>query len=215
MKITDIINEGLYDQHTFKAVFMVGGPGSGKTFVASKLFKGTGLRSINLDEIYEHLTKNVGIVGKGYESDLRKHSGQVAQRKMDTHVSGRMGLLIDSTGRKVSRMENINNTLKELGYDTLCVYVKTSLDTALDRSEQRSRRVDPRVAKKMHEEVKTNITQIRNMFRNFIIIDNDSIESLNNSISKNQSYIDKFLSSPVRSGTADKWKSAQRLERSR
>lgn len=215
MKLSEIINEGLYDQHIFKAVFMIGGPGSGKTFVSSKIFKGSGLRTVNIDQIYEHLTDNIGIIGKGYDEYLRKHSGQVAQRKMDTHVENRMGLLIDSTGRKLNRINKTNQNLKSIGYDTLCIYVKTSLETALDRSEQRRRRVDPRIANDMHEEVKSNINQIRKIFNNFVIINNDSAEVLNNSISKNQSYIDNFLNTPVRHHKADEWKREQEVKRKR
>jgi len=213
MDINDIINEGLYDQHIFKAVFMVGGPGSGKTYVASKLFRGTGLRTVNLDDIYEHLTANIGIVGRGYDEYLRKYSAQVAQRKMNMHVDGRMGLLIDSTGRKLNRMRKINEKLKDLGYDTLAIYVKTSLEIALDRSESRRRRVDPRESEKMHEEVKSNISQIRKIFRNFVVINNDSSNDLQNSISKNQSYINKFLSAPINHHAANAWKSEQQDKR--
>ena len=47
MKVNEIINqveEGVYDPHIFKAVFMAGGPGSGKSYIAkSRLLKGGGL----------------------------------------------------------------------------------------------------------------------------------------------------------------------------
>ena len=41
------LKEGLYDQGIFKAFFLAGGPGSGKTFVTRNAFGGTGLRVIN------------------------------------------------------------------------------------------------------------------------------------------------------------------------
>ncbi len=34
----DILNEGARDPGIFKAIFLAGGPGSGKSFVAQKLF---------------------------------------------------------------------------------------------------------------------------------------------------------------------------------
>ena len=37
MKLKDIINEGVYDPGIFKAIFLAGGPGSGKSFVANEL----------------------------------------------------------------------------------------------------------------------------------------------------------------------------------
>ena len=48
----EVVDEGVNDPHIFKAVFLAGGPGSGKSFVAKNLLGGTGLRSINSDEVY-------------------------------------------------------------------------------------------------------------------------------------------------------------------
>ena len=53
------MDEGVNDPHIFKAVF-AGGPRSGKSFVAKKILGGTGLRSINSDEVYEFLMKKQG-----------------------------------------------------------------------------------------------------------------------------------------------------------
>ena len=46
MLINEIIlpvDEGVHDPHIFKAVFMAGSPGAGKSTIANKLFAGTGL----------------------------------------------------------------------------------------------------------------------------------------------------------------------------
>ena len=50
---TQQINEGLYDPGIFKAFFLAGGPGSGKTFVASSAFAGSGLKVVNSDIAFE------------------------------------------------------------------------------------------------------------------------------------------------------------------
>ena len=59
MKINEVINqpleEGPNDPHIFKAVFMAGGPGSGKSYVARKMLGSSGLKSVNSDEIYEYI----------------------------------------------------------------------------------------------------------------------------------------------------------------
>ena len=50
MKLHELIQdmeEGVNDPHIFKAVFMAGGPGSGKSFVAKKMLAGTGLKMLN------------------------------------------------------------------------------------------------------------------------------------------------------------------------
>ena len=52
------LKEGVYDLNIFKAVFMAGGPGSGKTHIASRTAGGLGLKAINQDDPFEiYLTK--------------------------------------------------------------------------------------------------------------------------------------------------------------
>ncbi|RPH06132.1 MAG: hypothetical protein CBC53_003900 [Alphaproteobacteria bacterium TMED93] len=53
------LKEGLYDPNIFKAFFLAGGPGSGKTFVTRSAFGGTGLRMINSDNAFEVALKKI------------------------------------------------------------------------------------------------------------------------------------------------------------
>ena len=52
MKTFQQIQEGLYDPNIFKAFFMAGGPGSGKSYVVKKSTGGTGLKIVNSDEAF-------------------------------------------------------------------------------------------------------------------------------------------------------------------
>ena len=38
LKLMDLLNEGVYDKGILKAVFMAGGPGSGKSYITKGLF---------------------------------------------------------------------------------------------------------------------------------------------------------------------------------
>ena len=62
MLVKEIINnknlsEGPNDPHIFKAVFLAGGPGSGKGFVVDNMMgrDATGLKIVNSDDVYEKL----------------------------------------------------------------------------------------------------------------------------------------------------------------
>ena len=75
MKLEDIINEGVYDPGIFKAIFLAGGPGSGKSFVGSELlgipkggfsginmsFAPSGVKLVNSDPEFEFFLKKIGI----------------------------------------------------------------------------------------------------------------------------------------------------------
>ena len=79
----DILEEGARDPGIFKAIFLAGGPGSGKSYVASKLFgipekinvSKTGLKMVNQDsELEMLLNKYFGTV------DLDNITGVLLQR---------------------------------------------------------------------------------------------------------------------------------------
>ena len=63
----EVIEEGARDPGIFKAIFLAGGPGSGKSFVAQKLFgipekinvSKTGLKMVNQDSELEMLLKKI------------------------------------------------------------------------------------------------------------------------------------------------------------
>ena len=67
IKLMDLLNEGVHDKGIFKAVFMAGGPGSGKSFVAKSLFgipdrfniSVGGLKMINQDICQKHFHPTV------------------------------------------------------------------------------------------------------------------------------------------------------------
>ena len=58
MKTFDQLQEGVYDPNIFKAFFLAGGPGSGKSFVVRKTTGGLGLKVVNSDTAFEKLLKD-------------------------------------------------------------------------------------------------------------------------------------------------------------
>ena len=63
LKLMDLLTEGINDKGVLKAVFMAGGPGSGKSYVARELFgipktinvSVSGLKTVNSDTEFEFL----------------------------------------------------------------------------------------------------------------------------------------------------------------
>ena len=48
----DFLTEGVYDKHIFKAFFLAGGPGSGKSWVSTRALSGMGLKVIDSDNAF-------------------------------------------------------------------------------------------------------------------------------------------------------------------
>ena len=65
------LQEGVYDPNIYKAFFIAGGPGSGKSFVVRKTTGGLGMRIVNSDDIFEKLLDKEGLSLKMPESEKR------------------------------------------------------------------------------------------------------------------------------------------------
>ena len=180
MKTFQELQEGLYDPNIFKAIFLAGGPGSGKSYVARKATGGTGLKSVNSDEAFEHLLKKAGLSLKMPPEEFerkeiaRKRAKDITVKKHANFVEGRLGMIIDGTGKNAAKILIQKNMLDELGYDTYMIFVNTSLDVALERNALRPRSLAEPMVVKSWKEVQSNIGKFSNMFRKgFIVVDNN------------------------------------------
>ena len=71
-KLNQILREGVYDPGIFKAFFLAGGPGSGKSFVTAGAFGGTGLKTVNSDAAFERGLKKGGKADKNWIQGVNK-----------------------------------------------------------------------------------------------------------------------------------------------
>ena len=174
------LQEGLNDPNIFKAFFLAGGPGSGKSYVVRKTTGGTGLKIVNSDDAFERYLKVAGLSQKMPESEKeprdveRDRAKRVTKARQEGYLEGRLGLIIDGTGKDFDKIAKQSNDLKQLGYDTHMIFVNTSLDTALERNAKRDRSVPDSIVVKSWNEVQSNIGSFSQHFReNFIVVDNN------------------------------------------
>lgn len=174
-EITLPVDEGVHDPHTFKAVFMAGSPGAGKSTIANKLFAGTGLKSLNVDAFWQ-LYK-----AKGKEGNYERY-WELYKSQEKNFLDGRLGLIIDGTAKNPERMAQVKQTLEELGYDTAMVFVNTSLETSMNRVINRAqsagkdagRAIDPQFVKDTWEKTQKGLGALQSLFGGqFFIVDNN------------------------------------------
>ena len=185
MKTFDQIQEGVYDPNIFKAFFLAGGPGSGKSFVVRKTTGGLGMKVVNSDTAFEKLLKDADFdldfrdmsPEKTLERDvIRKKAKEVTAKMQKNFVAGRLGLIIDGTGAEYGRIETQKKLLQQLGYDTYMIFVNTSLDTAIERNDKRDRKLPLDIVKTYWNNVQSNIGKFQRLFgmKNFIVVDNNN-----------------------------------------
>ena len=205
------IKEGVYDPNIFKAVFMAGGPGSGKSFIAGKTTGGLGLKIINSDDAFERFLTKEGLSLKMPDSETiprdieRARAKKVTASKKYLAVRGRLGILIDGTGHKYDKIVGPAAMLQQLGYETSMVFVNTSLEVALHRNEQRARSVKPALVKKSWKDVQNNMGKFQNYFgaSNFFIVDNNGFEE--DMLEISIKLIRRAIKSPVNNERAKAW----------
>ena len=175
------LKEGLYDPNIFKAFFLAGGPGSGKTFVTSSAFAGTGLKLVNSDIKFERDLRKANLSLKmpdeeAYFRDIiRKGAKAFVGKQLDQYLKGRLGMIIDSTARDYSVIQRQVNLLKAIGYDCYMVFVNTSLDVALERNRTRSRSIPEYIVQKSWKGVQANMGAFQKVFGHskMLIVDNN------------------------------------------
>ena len=101
-----MLTEGIRDPGIFKAVFLAGGPGSGKSFVVGQTaLTSFGLKIVNPDNMYEYALAKHGM--QPTPDNIKSEKGQLirakaksaTQRLMDSYINNRLGLVIDGTGK--------------------------------------------------------------------------------------------------------------------
>ena len=210
--------EGINDPGVFKAVFMAGGPGSGKSLASKKLGFGTmGLRDVNSDTSFEKGLKQAGLSLKMPEGEeeqrdaVRVHAKAITAKRQEMYIKGRLGLVIDSTARDIKKIIKQKVLLEQLGYETAMVFVNTSLETALDRNRTRDRSIPDKIVQDNHKVVRANMGKLQNTFgrTNFFIIDNDGdTKDLEKNTTKVFPRLQSFVKSFPTNKMATAWKTA-------
>jgi cytidylate kinase len=182
MKIFYELQEGLNDPNIFKAFFLAGGPGSGKSYVVRKTTGGTGLRVVNSDPAFEKLLKDAGMSLKMAGDDPRRDevrgkAKELTKKIGKNYIEGRIGLIIDGTGKKYDGIAKQKAELESIGYDCYMIFVNTSLDVALERNLKRERTVPEDITIRSWRSVQNNIGKFNNLFKNgMIIVDNNKAD---------------------------------------
>ena len=223
MLVGSKMSEGVNDPHIFKAVFMAGGPGSGKSFVAQKLLGGTGLRPVNSDEVYEYLLKRQGLtlgpddIASDKGQEIRGTAKDLTDKRQQNYIDGRLGLIIDGTGKIPELIKKLADKLKSIGYSVSMIFVNTSLEVAQQRNLERERTLPADIVEKSWRGVQDNLMQYQQIFGadRFHIVDNSGgLEDIDRQKNFDKVYneIQRFINTPPKHKNALAWIQNQKAQ---
>jgi len=215
------ISEGVNDQSIFKAVFLAGGPGSGKSFVVGKTaLPALGFKLINSDIAFENALKKADLTFS--PQDIMSTKGQEARQKakaitgkrLSLAIDGRNGIVIDGTGKDFDKIKKQSEELKRIGYETAMIFVNTDLDTALARNKARKRTLPDEDVTKMWKAVQNNIGKFQRYYGDkFIVVDNSDNADYEANVMAAYRKMAAFVKTDPKLPTAKKWIAQQKKER--
>ena len=235
--------EGYKDPGIFKAVFLAGGPGSGKTYIAKGLFgipervnvSQSGMKMVNSDKELKYLLNKYGfgtdldslpdevfqnLTGDGPQaSGLRKFAKDLTAERRRLYQNGRLGMIIDGTGDDYQKIAGEKAELEKIGYQTYMIFVNTTLEVALERNENRDRVLPKSIVQQSHQEVNRNVGAFQGLFGsgNFMIVDNNEYQTEDQAKKRFKMLVkqglSKFIKAPIKNKKALSWINKQKILR--
>ena len=220
-----LIEEGVNDPGILKAVFLAGGPGSGKSYVASGLYgipkkvnvSAHGLKLVNQDKELTRMLKKYGfgtdldnmpedlfrqLTDPTYDdySGMRSRGKEITAARKKLYMNGRLGMIIDGTGHKFGKIREQKMELEEIGYDCFMVFVHTDLEIAQQRNMERPRKLSPEIVNDSWHEVQRNKEAFQGLFgnTNFLMVNNNDTLSEKAATKKFNMLVKKGVGSFIR-----------------
>jgi len=220
-----LLVEGVHDKSIFKAVFLAGGPGSGKDYVLDNTLSGHGLTEINSDNALEFLMDKEGLDKKmpASEQDIRNivrdRAKNITALRQRLALIGRNGLIINGTGDDVEKIAKIKERLEEIGYDTSMIMVNTADEVSKQRNIERGARggrtVPEEIRKQKWDSVQASRPKFAKMFGDrYMEFDNSEdlrtaapevVKAKKDEMLSLFKNIQKFVSEPPSSEAASMW----------
>lgn len=226
---TEILSEGVHDQGIFKAVFLAGGPGSGKDYVLSNTLEGQGLVEINSDKALEFLMDKKGLdktmpaTEKDKRDIVRTRAKTITELKQRLALLGRNGLIINGTGDDYEKISRIKEKLEELGYESAMILVNTEDEISKQRNIERGQRGGRTVPEDVRKEKWDNVQRSRPEFaklfgQNYMEFDNSEdlrqaspevVKAKKEELLQLYTNIQRFVNKPPATETSQEWVATQ------
>ncbi len=191
-----------FDSPTNNFVVVAGGPGAGKSFITRNLINLDNVKEFNVDQVRVMTAKKLWgddweemiSTEEGYQeilnrtyttSDPRNLTVKFLKQFLQQERNQGVNVIYDAGGGQQQVMKDVWSLAKDSGFNTTLVYVRTPLELAQIRNDERPRSLPDDMVAQYHQKVKDNMRNIIPLFDNVWIIDNKELINLGDRPSEN------------------------------
>tara|TARA_R100001163_G_C5040030_1_gene178373 strand:+ start:499 stop:1152 length:654 start_codon:yes stop_codon:yes gene_type:complete len=208
--IKQILNEELlkeekvvnFNSPTNNFVVIAGGPGAGKSFITRNLINLDNVKEFNVDQVRVMTAKKLWgddweeniSTPDGYQqilnmtyttSDPRNLTVKFLKQFLEQERDQSVNVVYDAGGGQEQVMKDVHKLAKDNGFNTTLVYVRTPLELAQLRNQERPRSLPPEMVAQYHQKVKDNMRNMIPIFDNVWTVDNKELIDLSDRPSEN------------------------------
>jgi dephospho-CoA kinase len=188
MGLHENVNRGM-----FKAIFVTGGPGSGKDVILREAIAENRAIEINSTQMVDYL------------GDKQKLAEKTADYRREA-VRTRKPLIINGPADKLNEMSWIKEELEELGYDTLMVFVEASNEASKSRNEKLTKMIAESIRQNKWKQAQESKESYQKLFKEFISLNNSgSLEEIEEDITDIYQKINDFIDVKILNEEAYMW----------
>ena len=191
-----------FNEPTNNFVVIAGGPGAGKSFITKNLINLDNVKEFNVDQIRIMTAKKLWgdewqemiSTSEGYQkildmtyttSDPRNLTVKYLKKFLVADRQQPVNVVYDAGGGQEQVMKDVNKIAQESGMITNLVYVRTPLELAQIRNDERPRSLPDEMVAQYHQKVKDNMRNMIPIFDHVWIVDNKELIDLSDRPSDN------------------------------
>jgi predicted kinase len=148
-----------FQRGMFKAMFLVGGPGSGKDVIIREAVSEKNAVEINANKAFDFLM------------DKKRLSEDTKDYQLNA-IKNHTALIINGASDDKDKISSLKEELEELGYTTMMVFVNTTNQVSQNRNNQHSRVISEQVRSDKWMKSQDNLNYFYELFDYFLEFDN-------------------------------------------
>lgn len=188
MGLHEDVNRGM-----FKAIFITGGPGSGKDIIIREGIAEQRAVELSTVQAFDYLMDKKRLSESS--KDFRREA-----------IRNRSPLIINGSADNIDAIHTIKEELEELGYSTMMIYVDTLNEVSRERNLGLKRIISESIRQEKWNKAQINKVLFYKMFEDFNLFENnDNLEIVEESISDVYDHVNDFLDRSTLNETSIDW----------